>query len=113
MASLTISIAVTFLSIFLIKCCLNYLKELKFSWDYSTASIPLPFIGHAYLVAFTKRENMLAKLISLFKGHSKRTGSVIAGQKSIIYYHPDPVEEILSSNEIISKPQEYIYAEVS
>ena len=113
MATVAISIAVTFLAIFFIKWTLGYLKNLKFSFQYSAPAFPFPILGHSYLFFDVNREDILETLIALMKGHSRRIGTVIGGNKIIWYYHPENVEEVLSSNEIISKSGEYDYLVVS
>ena len=77
-------------------------------------SLPLPISGHAHLVYNVNREDILETILTLAKADTKqRKLNLFLGNQHLIWlYHPEPTEELLSSNEIISKAQEYIYLQV-
>ena len=113
MATVAAAIATAFIFVLLIKLFINYLKDLEFSRKYATPSLPLPLLGHSHLFFGVNREDIVDTLMELMKvDHTGRKMGSIMGQRAIWYYHPEPVEEILSSNEHITKSQEYDYLEV-
>ena len=77
-------------------------------------SLPLPLVGNAHLFFNINREDILDTVLNLSKvDTNQRKVMVFLGNQPLIwYFHPEPVEEILSSNEIISKSNEYIYLQV-
>ena len=77
-------------------------------------SLPLPLAGHAHLFFNINREDILDTVLNLIKVETnQRKMMIFIGNQPVIwYFHPEPAEEILSSNEIISKSKEYIYLQV-
>ena len=77
-------------------------------------SLPLPLAGHAHLFFNINREDILDTVLKLIKVETnQRKVMIFLGNQPVIWYHhPEPTEEILSSNEIISKSNEYIYLQV-
>ena len=107
MATIAAAIAAALVLILIVRIVVNYLKELKFSRDYGNR-LPIPVIGHSHLFYNVKRQDILDKLMEVMKPDRRKFGLVF-GRPTIWYYHPEPVEEILSSNEHISKSGEYVY----
>ena len=77
-------------------------------------SLPLPLVGHSHLLFNINREDILDTILTLVKvdTNQRKVMVFIGNQQLIWYFHPEPAEEILSSNEIISKSNEYIYLQV-
>ena len=77
-------------------------------------ALPLPLVGHSHLFFNIKREDVLDTVLTLVKvDTNQRKVMVFLGNQPLIwYFHPEPAEEILSSNEIISKSNEYVYLQV-
>ena len=77
-------------------------------------SLPLPLAGHAHLFFNINREDILDTVLKLIKvENNPRKMMIFLGNQPVIWYHhPEPAEEILSSNEIISKSKEYVYLQV-
>ena len=82
--------------------------------QYSMPSLPLPLAGHAHLFFNINREDILSTTLNLIKVETnQRKMMIFLGNQPVIWYHhPEPAEEILSSNEIISKSKEYVYLQV-
>lgn len=111
MATVAATIAVAFLVVGLIKLLLEYVKQLKLFKLYPMPSLPLPLAGHAHLFFNINREDILDTVLNLIKVETnQRKMMIFLGNQPVIWYHhPEPAEEILSSNEIISKSKEYVY----
>ena len=77
-------------------------------------ALPLPLVGHSHLFFNINREDILDTVLTIAKvdTNQRKMMVFIGNQQLIWYFHPEPVEEILSSNEIISKSNEYIYLQV-
>ena len=91
-------------------------KKLKLLFSgFPTPSLPFPIIGHSHLFFNVNREDILDTLLALLKGDIKqRKMMTIIGNKPLLWiFHPEPTEEVLSSNEIISKSEEYTYLQVN
>ena len=111
MATATLTLCLTLLVILLIKILHNYYKQFKFCRNYPTYSALLPIIGHAYLYFNTKAEDIISRVMEIASCDSKhrKLALVIGNSWSVWYYHPEPVEEILSSINMITKADEYDY----
>jgi len=111
MATVAATIAVAFLVVGLIKLLLEYVKQVKLCKKYPMPSLPLPLVGHCHLFYNINREDILDTVLTLAKvdTNQRKVMIFLGNQRLIWYFHPEPVEEILSSNEIISKSNEYIY----
>ena len=109
MATLAVTAAFAIIIATLIKIVLNYLKELKFCNGYITPALPLPVIGHSHLLYNINREDIVDTIIELTKCDTvRRKMATIIGFKPMVwYYHPEPVEQVLSSTELITKSDEY------
>ena len=114
MATLALTIAVALFVVAFIKVLVDYVNQIKFCRQCATPSLPLPFIGHSHLLYNVNREDIVETVIELTRCDTlKRKMATIIGFKPMVwYYHPEPVEEILSSTEVISKSDEYIYLRV-
>ena len=114
MATLAVTIAVALFIVAFIKFLLNYVHEIKLCQKCPTPSLPLPFIGHSHLLYNVNREDIVETIIELTKVDTvrRKMATIIGFHPIIWYYHPEPVEEILSSTELISKSDEYIYLRV-
>ena len=77
-------------------------------------SLPLPLVGHSHLFFNINREDIIDTILTLVKvdTNQRKVMTFLGNQSLIWYFHPEPAEEILSSNEIISKSNEYIYLQV-
>lgn len=109
MATVAATVALAFFIVFLIKAFFGYLKQLKFSKEFAAPGLPFPIVGHSYLLYDVNREDILDTLLCLIKNNERRIGTIIGNKPIIWYFHPEPTEEILSSNEHISKSEEYFY----
>ena len=93
----------------------DYKKPFLFiNRQYPMPALPLPLVGHGHLFFKINREDILDTILTLVKvDTNQRKVMVFLGNQPLIwYFHPEPAEEILSSNEIISKSNEYIYLQV-
>ena len=93
----------------------NYKRPCFFiNRQYPMPSLPLPLVGHSHLLFNINREDILDTILTLVKvdTNQRKVMVFIGNQQLIWYFHPEPAEEILSSNEIISKSNEYIYLQV-
>jgi hypothetical protein len=115
MATIAATIAVAFVVAALVKALLKYWSHLQFTKEVVNPGLPLPLVGHSHLFYNVNREDILDTLLELAKVDTKnrKMGAIIGNERLIWYFHPKPVEEILSSNEHISKSAEYIYLIVS
>ena len=115
MAAIAATLAVAILTIILVKILVKYVKFLNHAKDYVTPSLALPVVGHSYLLFNVNREDIIQTLLTLCKADTsgRKLLTDIGGSPIIWYFHPEPTEEILSSNEHISKSKEYVYLEVS
>ena len=115
MATIAATIAVGLLTILIVRFLIRYLNVLKLSKEYPTPSLPLPVVGHSHLLYNINREDIIDTILTLTKTDTsgRKMLTDIGGDFIIWYYHPEPTEEILSSNEHISKSKEYVYLEVS
>ena len=115
MATLAVTIAVALFIVAFIRFLVNYVNEIKLCRKYPTPSLPLPLIGHSHLLYNVNREDIVETIIELSKCDTvkRKMATVIGFNPFIWYYHPEPVEEILSSTELISKSDEYSYMRVS
>ena len=111
MASLAVTIAVALFIAAFIKILVDYLNQIKFCKGYPTPSLPLPIIGHSHLLYNVNREDIVETIIELTKCDTvrRKIATIIGFNPMVWYYHPEPVEEILSSTEMITKSDEYIY----
>ena len=77
-------------------------------------ALPLPLSGHSHLFFNINREDILDTVLTLTKvdTNQRKMMAFLGNQPTIWYFHPEPAEEILSSNEIISKSKEYIWLQV-
>ncbi len=113
MTSITAVILLTVVFILIIKLTMKYVKQLTICKNYPTPALPLPIVGHSHLFLNVNREDILESILCLAKVDktSRKIATIIGGKPIIWYFHPEPAEEILSSNEHISKSDEYIYLE--
>ena len=59
MLSLTLAVGIGALLLLFIKSIMKYLQDLRFSKESSSPGLPLPLIGHPYLLYNVKREDIL------------------------------------------------------
>ena len=59
MLSLTLAIGIGAFLLIFIKSIMKYLEDLKFSKESSSPGLPLPLIGHPYLLYNVRREDIL------------------------------------------------------
>ena len=108
MANIAAAIVVAFIVAALVKLIMKYWSDLKFSKEFNAPGLPFPLIGHSNLLFNVNREDVLEVLLELSKSDPKgRKIGTVLGRQIIWYFHPEPIEEILSSNEHISKSKEY------
>ena len=62
------------------------------------------------ILPLVQKEDILETLLDMCKTDtsSRKLGTVLGNTHVIWYFHPEPVEEILSSNQHISKSSQYI-----
>ena len=114
MATLALTIAVALFVVAFIKVLVDYVNQIKFCRTCATPSLPLPLIGHSHLLYNVNREDIVETVIELTRCDTlkRKMATIIGFNQMVWYYHPEPVEEILSSIEVISKSDEYIYLRV-
>ena len=115
MATATLTLCIGLIVILLYKILHNYYKQIKFCRNYPTYSALLPIIGHGYIYFGIKGEDVLTRVMEIVSCDSEhRKLAIIVGNSwSVWYYHPEPIEEILSNTNMITKSDEYEYFIVS
>ena len=115
MATLAVTAAIAILIATFIKILLDYYNIIKFCKGYITPSLPLPIVGHSHLLFNINREDIVETIIELTRCDTlrRKMATVIGFYPMVWYYHPEPVEQILSSTEVISKSDQYDYLTVN
>ena len=111
MANVAIAIFVTIVIIGSIKMFLKFVKDLKFSGNVPCPGLPLPLVGHSHFLMNINREDILETILDIASAvdqKCRKMGLVLGPNQLIFYFHPEPVEEILSSYQYISKSSEYV-----
>ena len=81
MATVAVTIAITIVVTVVLRFFLNYLKLLKFVWNYPTPSVPIPLFGHTHKFFKVERQDLLETLLKLTKADPKyRKVCILAGQ---------------------------------
>ena len=114
MATLAATIAVALFIAAFFKLLVDYIKQVKFCNRYVNPGLPLPIIGHSHLLYNVNREDIVGTIIELTKCDTirRKMATIIGYNPMVWYYHPEPVEEILSSTEMITKSDEYVFLTV-
>ena len=115
MATATLTLCIGLIVILLYKILHNYYKQIKFCRNYPTYCPLLPIIGHGYVYFGMKGEDILTRVMEIVSCDSKhrKLALVIGNSWTVWYYHPEPIEEILSSTSMITKSDDYDYFVVS
>ena len=115
MATATLTLCIGLIVILLYKILHNYYKQIKFCRNYPTYCPLLPIIGHGYVYFGMKGEDILTRVMEIVSCDSKhrKLALVIGNSWTVWYYHPEPIEEILSSTNMITKSDDYDYLIVS
>merc|ERR1712062_848938 len=110
-ATATLTLCIGLIVVLLYKILHNYYKQIKFCRNYPTYCPLLPIIGHGYVYFGMKGEDILTRVMEIVSCDSKhrKLALVIGNSWTVWYYHPEPIEEILSSTSMITKSDDYDY----
>ena len=115
MASATLTLFIGSLLLIVYKVLFHWYKIIRYCKNYPSHCVPLPIIGHGYIYLNVSKEDIIEKVQQIVQCDEKhrKLAMCIGNCFSVWYYHPEPVEEILSSSSMITKSDDYVYLIVS